>query len=219
LERKEVAVRARAHQNDVNAVTFVDDSGHVLLSGSDDCCIKAWDTRVMTTAVGCLVGHRGGITCLSSRHDGRYAISNGKDQVLKLWDLRGMVSAGDKSVRAATSQRAGDYRWMEPDVAGAQRPTGFKDVSVGDFTGHRVLQTLIRCYFSPEHTTGQRYIISGSHDGRVRIWDSVTGGVVRQLAYHREIVRDVAWHPFLPLVTSSSWDGRIGLFRYGAASE
>lgn len=33
--------------------------------------------------------------------------------------------------------------------------------------GHEVLRTLIRCRFSPEETTGQRYIYSGSSDGDI----------------------------------------------------
>ena len=33
-----------------------------------------------------------------------------------------------------------------------------------------MLQTLIRAYFSPLATTGQRYIYSGSADGSVYIW-------------------------------------------------
>jgi len=39
------------------------------------------------------------------------------------------------------------------------------------YTGHMVMQTLIRCHFSPEATTGQRYIYSGSYDGRIHIWN------------------------------------------------
>ena len=39
------------------------------------------------------------------------------------------------------------------------------------FRGHRVLKTLIRCHFSPATSTDQRYIYSGSHDGRVHIWN------------------------------------------------
>lgn len=38
------------------------------------------------------------------------------------------------------------------------------------YRGHAVLQTLIRAYFSPLATTGQRYIYSGSADGSVYIW-------------------------------------------------
>jgi hypothetical protein len=43
------------------------------------------------------------------------------------------------------------------------------DVSVCTYTGHSVLQTLIRCHFSPAASTGQRYIYSGSADGRIHV--------------------------------------------------
>ena len=49
------------------------------------------------------------------------------------------------------------------------------DDSVFTFKGHSVYQTLIRCQFSPLETTGQRYIYTGSSDGRVFIYDLVTG--------------------------------------------
>lgn len=38
------------------------------------------------------MGHLEGITFIDSRGDGRYLISNGKDQAIKLWDLRKMSS-------------------------------------------------------------------------------------------------------------------------------
>lgn len=42
---------------------------------------------------GVLVGHTEGITYVSAKGDGRYVISNGKDQALRLWDLRKMRSS------------------------------------------------------------------------------------------------------------------------------
>lgn len=48
------------------------------------------------------------------------------------------------------------------------------------YRGHAVLRTLIRCHFSPIATTGQRYIYSGSADGRIHIW-SLDGQVVQVL--------------------------------------
>lgn len=39
---------------------------------------------------GVLIGHTEGITNVSAKGDGRYVISNGKDQALRLWDLRKM---------------------------------------------------------------------------------------------------------------------------------
>lgn len=43
------------------------------------------------------------------------------------------------------------------------------------YRGHAVLQTLIRAYFSPGHTTGQRYIYAGNAEGDILVWDVVSG--------------------------------------------
>lgn len=44
---------------------------------------------------GVLIGHTEGITYVSAKGDGRYIISNGKDQTLRLWDLRQMRSSAE----------------------------------------------------------------------------------------------------------------------------
>lgn len=41
------------------------------------------------------------------------------------------------------------------------------DTSVMTYRGHSVQKTLIRCRFSPPHTTGQRFIYTGCAGGRV----------------------------------------------------
>lgn len=37
------------------------------------------------------------------------------------------------------------------------------------YRGHAVLKTLIRCHFSPIATTDQRYVYSGSSDGKIHV--------------------------------------------------
>jgi WD repeat-containing protein 23 len=60
---------------------------------------QVWDRRVLKrdgkkgSPVGVLVGHVEGLTHIDSRGDGRYLITNGKDQCIKLWDMRKMVDA------------------------------------------------------------------------------------------------------------------------------
>ena len=44
------------------------------------------------------------------------------------------------------------------------------DNSLMTYRGHQVLQTLIRAYFSPVHSTAQRFIYAGSADGSIQIW-------------------------------------------------
>jgi WD repeat-containing protein 23 len=42
----------------------------------------------VVTPVGTFPGHLEGITFIDSKGDGRYCVSNGKDQTAKLWDIR-----------------------------------------------------------------------------------------------------------------------------------
>jgi WD repeat-containing protein 23 len=44
------------------------------------------------------------------------------------------------------------------------------DASLMTFRGHSVLSTLIRAYWSPAASTGQRYVYTGSADGGVYIY-------------------------------------------------
>nr|GEU83800.1 hypothetical protein [Tanacetum cinerariifolium] len=52
---------------------------------------------VLDQNVGILMGHLEGITFLGIRNDGRYFISNWKDQTIKLCDIRKMSSNASRS--------------------------------------------------------------------------------------------------------------------------
>ncbi|KAI1788787.1 WD40 repeat-like protein [Ganoderma leucocontextum] len=226
-------VKISGHTNDVNSCCWADTaSGNVLISASDDTFVKVWDRRSLAETrkpSGVLIGHTEGITYVSAKGDGRYVISNGKDQILRLWDLRMMRSNAD--FEAVAHEHYGiprfDYRgenYPRPKIK--QHPL---DCSVMKYTGHEVLRTLIRCHFSPAETTGQQYIYSGSSDGKIHIW-SLDGRVVQVLdrshtlsmaldpsapdpqditpARVRPCVRDVSWHSQQPILMSTGWLGR-----------
>ena len=44
------------------------------------------------------------------------------------------------------------------------------DVSVQTLRGHFVSTTLIRAYWSPMHSTGQRFVYSASADGAIYVY-------------------------------------------------
>jgi WD repeat-containing protein 23 len=95
LETQRSILRIEGHHDDVNAVCFGDKmSPHILYSGSDDTTLKVWDRRSLASMrpAGMFLGHTEGLTYIDSKGDGRYVISNGKDQTCKLWDLRNMIS-------------------------------------------------------------------------------------------------------------------------------
>ncbi|CAK4068169.1 unnamed protein product [Aphanomyces euteiches] len=206
----------QGHADDVNAITFVDgpQSSNVFVSGSDDCLIKLWDRRMISESdarpQGVFVGHTDGVTHMSSRDDGYYFISNGKDQTTKLWDLRKCLD--HTQVKPMRRQFEWDYRfeeypgYYEGEVVKAHP----QDQSIMTYRGHAVKQTLIRCYFSPMHSTGQRFIYTGSADGEVVIYDVLTGGVVDRLELVSQgVTRDVRWHPYKPMIVSPDFYGKL----------
>ncbi|WOH01635.1 hypothetical protein DCAR_0521019 [Daucus carota subsp. sativus] len=209
LVANKLSLRIDAHASDVNTVSFADESGNLIYSGSDDNLCKVWDRRCLKPrgkAAGVLMGHLEGVTYLDSRGDGRYLISNGKDQTIKLWDIRKMSS--NSNCRPIFRKYEWDYRWMDypPQARYLKHPS---DQSVATYKGHSVLRTLIRCYFSPAYSTGQKYIYTGSHDSCIYIYDVASGNQVSKLRHHKSTVRDCSWHPEYPMLVSSAWDGDV----------
>src|SRR5436190_17585965 len=113
---RKITLRLEGHSDDINAVCFADPlSTNILFSGSDDSVVKVWDRRSMAGGreAGCLVGHTEGITFVATKGDGRYVISNGKDQTLKLWDIRKMMERSSFDALPKKDYSTGfDYRWM-----------------------------------------------------------------------------------------------------------
>ncbi len=214
------AAAPAAHDDDVNAVAYADASGVLIYTGSDDAGIKAWDRRLLAApgapaargCVGAHVGHTDGVCHLDARADGRHLLSNSKDQSAKVWDARALRPARAAAAAAAdpaVPRFAWDYRWMPFPARGrvVQHP---HDSSLTTLRGHTVLETLVRAYWSPLHSTGQRYVYAGSADGAAVVYDVTSARPVARLrGASRECVRDLSWHPHEPLIVTASFDGAL----------
>ncbi|XP_061444574.1 DDB1- and CUL4-associated factor 11 isoform X2 [Rhineura floridana] len=219
MEQNKRTLKIESHEDDVNAVAFADTSSHILFSGGDDAICKVWDRRTMREddprPVGILAGHQDGITFIDSKGDARYLISNSKDQTIKLWDMRKFSGReGLEASRQAVTQQNWDYRWQQVPRKARRKSKLPGDTSLMTYRGHGVLHTLIRCRFSPPHSTGQQYIYSGCSTGKVVVYDLLSGLIVTKLVNHKSCVRDVSWHPYEEKIVSSSWDGNIRLWEY-----
>ena len=234
IERRQTIINIDdGHTEDVNAVCFGDKSSpHILYSGSDDTLLKVWDRRSLgdKRAAGVFMGHTEGLTYVDSKGDGRYILSNGKDQTMRLWDLRKMMSTEKASrINPQHFSTGFDYRFMA--YGDDQYVSHPHDCSVVTFRGHSVLKTLIRCHFSPQGSTNSRYVYSGSEDGSIYIYniDATLAGKVdvnRGTRHSRPCdpddlsqyalddrgdryawktcVRDASWHPFVPMIAGKS---------------
>lgn len=218
--RRVLMVPVAREKHDVNAVGFLDETSNIFFSGTDNGLIKVWDRRCLNEvhpeSVGALIGHFDGITYIDSRNDGRYIISNSKDQSIKLWDLRVFSPAdAETKMKDQLCYSNWDYRWDEvPKKFYNPSKTLEGDTSIITYRGHRVQKSLLRAKFSPALTTGQRYIYTGCGTGRLIIYDVLTGAMVEKIESHRDTVRDVAWHPHRAEVLTCSWDFHVNLQTY-----
>lgn len=178
---------------------------------------------------GAFMGHTEGLTYVDSKGDGRYVLSNSKDQTMKLWDLRKMMTSADvENIDPVDYTTGFDYRFEKyPDQ---YRRNAKNDCSVVTYRGHRVLKTLIRCHFSPPGSTNSRYVYSGSEDGKIYVYnlDATIAGTIDvgqatlnsrprdpdayATAYEmsgemlwRTCVRDASWHPSAPVLAGRNY--------------
>eukprot|EP01084_Bolivina_argentea_P087438 157926_1 len=226
LERKfnEFALPS-AHDEDVNQATFLDTN--IIISGSDDALLKVWDTRQKNQCIGGFIGHYQGITCVSTPNDfgsSNYVLSNSKDQSMKLWDLRCMNGVSElistrKQLKHQTSSFDYRYRGWNPRSSMTHDKKFRIDKSLVTYKGHSVSRTLCRSGFSPIHCTSAKYVYCGSADCSIYIYNILDASIHSTLRGHSDIVRDVCWHPYLPIIVSASWDGSVVTWGYQGSSK
>jgi DDB1- and CUL4-associated factor 11 len=230
IERNESILRIQGHDDDVNAVCFGDtNSPHILYSGSDDGTVKVWDRRSISEGrpSGVFLGHTAGLTYVDSKGDGRYVLSNSKDQTTKLWDLRKVLGPEELRNYDSSVAMSSGFSYFGGRRGHHHLQSRDKDCSVVTFRGHRIEQTLVRCHFSPKGSTDGRYVYSGSADGQIYVWNM--DATLKQKInvkdscrflkersqqtdyyYHTDPgtfstnIRDCSWHPDVPMIAGKS---------------
>lgn len=115
-----------AHDDEINSVCWANrESSNLLFTGSDDCFVKVWDRRALgrgNRAAGVFIGHQEGVTNVASKGDGLYLASNGKDQLLKVWDIRMMTDneTFKKNLKPLRRAYGFDYRGDSYPLHGKQ---------------------------------------------------------------------------------------------------
>ncbi|SAM09551.1 hypothetical protein [Absidia glauca] len=208
--------RWKGHEGVVNSCQVARRGPEMVVSGSDDGCVKVWDQREKYATQNLENKYQVTAVCYSDAGDMVY--SAGIDNEIKVWDLRKKevlyTLAGHlDTVTGLTLSPDGDYllsnsmdntvqMWdIKPFAAGG------RCLKVFEGAPHGFEKNLIR----PTWSTDGTQVACGSADRSVVIWEVSTAKILYKLPGHKGCVNDVDWHPKEPIVMTGSTDKSIFL--------
>uniref|UniRef100_M4BFV4 WD40 repeat-containing protein SMU1 n=1 Tax=Hyaloperonospora arabidopsidis (strain Emoy2) TaxID=559515 RepID=M4BFV4_HYAAE len=183
-------------------------NGYTLLSGSRNNSNRLWDLRMLHTprahlTTGISSGASGGVT--SGSHTGYslggngvsgYGFGHSLGNGAGILGVAAYGSSGNLSASGSTSSGSSAFlgsRHVE------QRP-------LQRFKGHQnTAKNIVRASFGPRES----FVLGGSEDGYVYIWEVATGKLLERLTGHDGVTYNAQWHEKQALLASSSHDGTI----------
>lgn len=225
-------VQLSGHKATVRTLCYHPLDDHILLSGGIvDSEIKVWNTET-AQCVQRLSGHNGAIYSIAAAGDGKLFTSVGTDKRVRVWDLRAarcvMQLSGDQftemnavalntgfsQVKAAskTAFRQSPQRTRTQELAAVSHLDGM--ISLWDLTAGK-LQSKFSYHTSDcravEFSADANWLVSASFDSTIGVMD-VNKGAMRRITDHTDRVVSVRWHPYLPIVLSTSADRTARVF-------
>ncbi|TFK36356.1 quinon protein alcohol dehydrogenase-like superfamily [Crucibulum laeve] len=171
-----------AHRAAVNAVSLSKD---LIVSGSGDRSIRLWDARTGKLLRTFDDHHTRGIASIDFSPP--FVLSGSSDKHLRLFDmttLQGWSTSPDYGGPGAESSSVGPLPF--PFVAGASSYTtttvcqscgaGVQTTRIPDADGRCMHSDLVRSV-----AFGEDFVLSGSYDLSIKVWDRKTGGLVANL--------------------------------------
>lgn len=179
-----------SHDGSVTSIA-VTRSGTGILTGSADKTARLWDTgtRQMIRA---FKGHEAPITSVAFSFDERFVVTGSEDDTARLWDPATNGSAIAIFPKPSTAALHG-----HPDESGVEpADTGNIEVPV------QMTTAVTAVAMSPNG----RFLLTGSADGSVGLWNIESGEEVRSFVGHTGSVTSVAFSGDGGLILTSSSD-------------
>jgi len=209
------------HRNEVTTAKFSFDSQKII-TGSKDRTIRTWDSSrgYVVKSIDC----ESSPNDLSITRDGNVVVSGHMDYAMRFYDVR----TGTK-IHACNQQNfhKGQVTGIDisPDGRSVLTSARDKKMILTDFRNYHVINTYehsdfstntnsTRCCFS----TDGSYVVSGSSDGAVYIWNTKTGEIAKILKPskdgigHTKSVNCVAWNPNGTQLASGDKNGLVVLW-------
>lgn len=183
------------HGGKVMAAKFLGESSKVV-SGSHDRTLKIWDLRSRA----CIRTIFAGSSCndvVTSDGAGTNIISGHFDKRIRFWDTRSESNANEIQLQGKVTSLD-----LSPDGMCLLSCVRDDSLKLLDLRMNQVMRTFCadgfkvgcdwtRTKFSPD---GQ-YVIAGSQDGSIYIWNTSSGKVEKILREHNAVITACAWNP------------------------
>ncbi|CEI91462.1 Putative Nuclear distribution protein PAC1 [Rhizopus microsporus] len=200
----------KGHTKAVQDITF-DAKGNHLISCSADLTIKVWDTNNDYKCVRTLYGHDHSISSVVMIPSSDIIATSSRDKTIKLYCVKTLVGHLDWVRRIFPSE---DGRWLAS--CSNDQTARVWDIQKGEskmeFRGHEhVVECVIflpvvaypfiaewlenSIKLNKEHAVPGQFILTGSRDKTIKLWDVSSGQLLSTLVGHDNWIRGLVVHP------------------------
>ena len=198
------------HKGTIRSVVFDPSSDLVLFSaGIIDKTVKIWDTE-NGKLKGELIGHIGDIHSLKWSNDGSLFASGGADKIIRFWDLR--TNSTNSFIDVKGFDSISDFS-IHNNGSNTLIAIGHADgkVTIWDYYSRKIIKEIKNCLLgqevrSIEFSPDGRFLVTGAFDAKIRIFDRENDFELIRKVDHGDKVVSSKWHPFLPILASTSSD-------------
>ncbi|TAF06015.1 MAG: WD40 repeat domain-containing protein [Nostocales cyanobacterium] len=203
--------------DEVNSLAFSTD-GQTLVSVGADATIKIWHTGALDL-IDILHTHHGNVRCVAFTPDGKMLATGGDDRKIVFWSLRdrqveNTLCLDDTAAHSMVLSQdgkiliTGSYRkikvWQLTSSLNKKNQQEIKQIHT--LMGHSHIVNSLAI------SANAKFLVSGSQDKTIRVWNLVTGELMHVLKSHREGVYAVALSPNEQIIASGSADKTIKLW-------
>jgi WD40 repeat protein len=205
------------HVNEVNSLAFSTD-GQTLVSVGADSTVKIWHTGALDL-IDILHKHHGDVRCVAFTPDGKMLATGGHDRKILFWNLRdrqveNTLSLDDTAAHSMVLSQdgkiliTGSYRKIKVwETSSTLNQKNLPDIQpIYTLMGHSHIVSSLAM------SADAKFLVSGSQDQTIRVWNLATGELVHTLKGHRDSVNTVALSPDEQIIASGSADKTIKLW-------
>ncbi|KAJ8257158.1 hypothetical protein COCON_G00193100 [Conger conger] len=221
----------KGHTDSVQDISF-DHSGKLLASCSADMTIKLWDFQGFE-CIRTMHGHDHNVSSVAIMPNGDHIVSASRDKTIKMWEV-----ATGYCVKTFAGHREW-VRMVRPNQDGSLLASSSNDQTVrvwavaskeckAELREHEHVvecvawapdsanQTILESTGSEVKKSGKPgpFLLSGSRDKTIKMWDVSTGMCLMTLVGHDNWVRGVLVHPGGRLVVSCADDKTLRIWDY-----